>query len=361
MSIELVQVSKRFGKVVAVDKVSVEIEKGEFFTFLGPSGCGKTTTLRIIAGLEIPDEGRVIMDGADITYLPPHKRDTAMVFQNYALWPHMSVFENVAYGLKVRKYPKEEIRRKVKEVLELVRLEGLEDRYPTQLSGGQQQRVALARALVVEPKALLLDEPLSNLDAKLRIEMREELKRIQKSLNITAVYVTHDQEEAMVLSDRIAVMNRGRVVQIGSPEELYGRPRTLFVATFIGKYNILEGVVREVEGDTVSIESSGVRIIGVLPSGDVKPSVGEGAYAVFRPHGAYLKPSSDRDNEFFGKISLVSYLGEHLEVRVETKLGKMLIYLPPDFSLPLGESIRFYVPQHNVLVYPKKGEEVYSV
>ncbi|MEM0066581.1 MAG: ABC transporter ATP-binding protein, partial [Sulfolobales archaeon] len=228
MSIELVQVSKRFGKVLAVDKVSVEIEKGEFFTFLGPSGCGKTTTLRIIAGLEIPDEGRVIMDGADITYLPPHKRDTAMVFQNYALWPHMTVFENVAYGLKVRKYPKEEIRRKVKEVLELVRLEGLEDRYPTQLSGGQQQRVALARALVVEPKALLLDEPLSNLDAKLRIEMREELKRIQKSLNITAVYVTHDQEEAMVLSDRIAVMNRGRVVQIGSPEELYGRPKTLF-------------------------------------------------------------------------------------------------------------------------------------
>ncbi|MEM2414106.1 MAG: ABC transporter ATP-binding protein, partial [Sulfolobales archaeon] len=286
MSIELVQVSKRFGKVLAVDKVSVEIEKGEFFTFLGPSGCGKTTTLRIIAGLEIPDEGRVIMDGADITYLPPHKRDTAMVFQNYALWPHMTVFENVAYGLKVRKYPKEEIRRKVKEVLELVRLEGLEDRYPTQLSGGQQQRVALARALVVEPKALLLDEPLSNLDAKLRIEMREELKRIQKSLNITAVYVTHDQEEAMVLSDRIAVMNRGRVVQIGSPEELYGRPKTLFVATFIGKYNILEGVVREVEGDTVSIESSGIRIRGVLPSSDVKPSVGEVVYAVFRPHGA---------------------------------------------------------------------------
>lgn len=361
MSIELERVSKRFGRVVAVDGVSVKIEKGEFFTFLGPSGCGKTTTLRIIAGLEVPDEGRVLMDGRDITHLPPHRRDTAMVFQNYALWPHMTVFENVAYGLKIRKYPKEEIRRRVRGVLELVRLEGLEERYPTQLSGGQQQRVALARALVVEPKALLLDEPLSNLDAKLRVEMREELKRLQRSLNITTVYVTHDQEEAMVLSDRIAVMNSGRVVQVGSPEELYGRPRTLFVATFIGKYNIVEGVVREVVDDDVTIESSGLKLRGILPAGDVRLSPGEEVYAVFRPHGVHLGPPGDRDNELSGRVSLVSFLGEHLEVRVDTALGRMLVHLPPDLRLPLGGTVRFYVPPGNVLVYPKRGEEVYSV
>lgn len=361
MSIELVEVSKRFGKVVAVDRVSVKIEKGEFYTFLGPSGCGKTTTLRIIAGLETPDEGRVLMNGQEITYLPPHKRDTAMVFQNYALWPHMTVFDNVAYGLKIRKLPKDEIRRRVREALELVRLEGLEGRYPTQLSGGQQQRIALARALVVEPKALLLDEPLSNLDAKLRIEMREELKRLQRNLNITTIYVTHDQEEAMVLSDRIAVMNWGKVVQVGSPEELYGKPKALFVATFIGKYNLLEGVVVEVKEDVVAVDSGGARILGILPSADFRLSKGEEVYTLYRPHSAYLRPPSDRDNEFFGKISLVSYLGEYIELRVDTKLGRMLIHLPPDLRVSLGESIRFYVPVHSVLVYPKKGEEIYSV
>ncbi|RLE62478.1 MAG: ABC transporter ATP-binding protein, partial [Thermoprotei archaeon] len=195
--VTLKEVSKKFGKVVAVDKASIEVDHGEFFTLLGPSGCGKTTTLRIIAGFEIPDEGRVIFDEEDVTFKKPYERGCAMVFQNYALWPHMTVYDNVAYGLKIRKVPKEEIKKRVKEVLDLVGLTGLENRYPLQLSGGQQQRVALARALVIEPKVLLLDEPLSNLDAKLRLRMREEIRKIQRDLNITTIYVTHDQEEAM--------------------------------------------------------------------------------------------------------------------------------------------------------------------
>jgi ABC-type spermidine/putrescine transport systems, ATPase components len=192
--VELRNVSKSFGKVRAVDNASLRVEHGEFFSVLGPSGCGKTTLLRLISGLEFPDSGRIYFDGRDVTDLPSFKRETGMVFQNYALWPHMTVFENIAYGLKIRKYDKNRIKEKVKEVLKLVKLEGMEERYPTQLSGGQQQRVALARALVIEPKILLLDEPLSNLDAKLRVEMREEIKRIQKHLGLTAIYVTHDQE-----------------------------------------------------------------------------------------------------------------------------------------------------------------------
>jgi len=229
--IKLEGISKYYGNVVAVDDVNLEINKGEFFTLLGPSGCGKTTTLRIIAGFEIPDKGHVYFDDEDVTFLKPYKRNTAMVFQNYALWPHMTVFENVAYGLKIRKkelgLTDEEIKKRVQWALELVKLSGFENRYPLQLSGGQQQRVALARALVVQPRVLLLDEPLSNLDAKLRIEMREELKRIQKALGITTIYVTHDQLEAMSMSDRIAVMNKGRVVQIGTPRELYLYPKSL--------------------------------------------------------------------------------------------------------------------------------------
>ncbi|MCD6348969.1 MAG: ABC transporter ATP-binding protein, partial [Candidatus Korarchaeota archaeon] len=221
VSIRTVELTKVFGDVVAVDHVSLEIKHGEFFTLLGPSGCGKTTFLRTIAGLEMADEGRIYFDDQDITDLPAHLRGTGMVFQNYALWPHMNVFDNIAYGLKIRKVPKSEIEKKVKEVLKLVKLEGLEKRTPHQLSGGQQQRVALARALVINPRVLLFDEPLSNLDAKLRIEMRAELKRIQRDLGITAIYVTHDQEEAMSISDRIAVMNRGRVMQVGTPKEIY--------------------------------------------------------------------------------------------------------------------------------------------
>ena len=238
VSVELRDVSKRWeGFELRVD---ISVRDGEFLTLLGPSGCGKTTTLRIIAGLERPDTGKVLFSGRDVTELRPYERNIGIVFQDYALFPHMTVFKNIAFGLEMRGLPKEEIRRKVEWALELVGLSGFENRYPEQLSGGQQQRVALARALVIEPEVLLLDEPLSNLDAKIRERLRSEIRRIQRELGITTIYVTHDQEEAMAISDRIAVMNVGRIEQVGEPLELYYRPRTEFVARFLGTSNIVE-------------------------------------------------------------------------------------------------------------------------
>lgn len=251
--VELRNVVKKFGKVIAVDHVNLKIDDGEFFSLLGPSGCGKTTTLRIIAGLEFPDEGEVVIDDKVVTYLHPKDRDVAMVFQNYALYPHMTVYENIAFPLEVRKKQQgltnEEIRKRVVEIARLLGIEDLLDRYPSQLSGGQQQRVALARALVRNPKVWLLDEPLSNLDAKLRVLMRGELRRLQKTLKITTIYVTHDQVEAMSMSDRIAVMNKGRVVQVGTPDDLYYRPADVFVATFIGSppMNLINCELRELD------------------------------------------------------------------------------------------------------------------
>ena len=235
----------------AVDNVSLEIEPGEFVTLLGPSGCGKTTTLRMIAGFETPSSGDVYIGEDKVTTLPPDKRDTAMVFQSYALFPHYDVFNNISFGLRLRNVKEEEITRKTKAIMELVGLEGLENRFPNQLSGGQQQRVALARALIVEPSVLLFDEPLSNLDAKLRVSMRNEIKRIQRRLGITSIYVTHDQSEAMALSDRIIIMNKGVIEQIGTPKEIYNHPVSEFVADFVGRSNFLKGrVVAFVDGTT---------------------------------------------------------------------------------------------------------------
>jgi spermidine/putrescine ABC transporter ATP-binding subunit len=239
--IELRSVTKRFGKVEAVKDLDLSIEKGQLFCLLGPSGCGKTTTLRMIAGFEIPTKGRIIVQGEDITDLSPNKRNTGMVFQNYALFPHMTVFKNMAYGLENRKVSKNEIRRRVGTALEMVDMVGMEDRYPRQLSGGQQQRVAVARVLVMEPKILLFDEPLSNLDAKLRLQMRAEIRNLQKKVGITSLFVTHDQEEALSIADTVVVMDRGVIVQIGSPSEIYDAPRTRFMADFIGTSNIFEG------------------------------------------------------------------------------------------------------------------------
>ena len=247
VSVTLDNVTKRFGDVTAVDGVSLRIEKGELFFLLGPSGCGKTTLLRMIAGFYPPDGGRILFDDRDVSGVPPHRRNTGMVFQNYALWPHMSVFKNVEYGLTVRDLPADERDRRVKRALGMVQMEAYAERSPNQLSGGQQQRVALARALVIEPDAVLLDEPLSNLDAKLRLEMREQIRRLHGDLGVTMIYVTHDQKEALSMADRMAVLDGGRVSQVGEPRALYTRPASRFVAGFIGETNFIEGQVTRVD------------------------------------------------------------------------------------------------------------------
>lgn len=254
--LELKNLSKRFGKTVALEDIDLEIKTGEFVSFLGPSGCGKTTALRVIAGLVKPDRGTVRINGQDVTEVPPRFRNLGMVFQNYALFPHMNVFENLAFGLRVEKMDGATIRRKVEEALATVKLSGLKDRFPHQISGGQQQRVALARALVKNPEILLMDEPLSNLDAKLRQQMRNEIRLIQKKLDITAIFVTHDQEEAISMSDRVVIMQQGKIVQVGTPIEIYEEPRDIFVADFIGKTNILEGVIETGSGGKFSLKLS---------------------------------------------------------------------------------------------------------
>ena len=262
VSLELKEIKKSFTEGEAVlDNISLEISKGEFITLLGSSGCGKTTTLRIIAGLEQPDAGSVWLDGREVTGLEPNQRDVNTVFQNYALFPHMNVAENIGYGLKLKKVPKSEIRKKVSQMLELVQLEGYEKRKPSELSGGQKQRVAIARALVNNPKVLLLDEPLGALDLQLRRAMQIELKHLQKKLGITFIYITHDQEEAINMSDRIAVMRDGRIEQIGTPDEIYNHPKTSYVATFVGNANILHGVAENIQGENAIVKIGNDRVI----------------------------------------------------------------------------------------------------
>ena len=276
--VDLEDMTKRFGNITAVDHVSFSVEHGELFVLLGPSGCGKTTTLRIIAGLETPDLGRVLFNGKDVTHVPARRRNVAMVFQSYAVWPHMKVFDNIALPLKVRKLPREEIEKRVKFVAEMLQITNLLDRYPFQLSGGERQRVAVARALAVEPEVLLMDEPLSNLDALLRVQARAELKKLQRALKITTIYVTHDQVEAMVLADRIAIMNKGKIMQVGTPDEIYNKPANRFVAHFIGSppMNFFEGIVEEdgvnagfakIPFKNIPVELIGKRVVvGIRPS-----------------------------------------------------------------------------------------------
>jgi len=357
VAVRLLKVTKRFKDVVAVDKVTINIRHGEFFTFLGPSGCGKTTTLRLIAGLEYPDQGRIFFNDEDVTELPPYRRNTGMVFQNYALWPHMTVFDNIAYGLKIRGLPKKEIRDRVCRVLELIKLKGLEHRYPTQLSGGQQQRVALARALVIEPQVLLLDEPLSNLDAKLRIEMREEIKRLQRQLGITTIYVTHDQEEAMVISDRIAVMNEGKVMQVGTPEELYKRPKNLFVATFLGRCTVIEGVVEGTTPDGYVIlvsEEGALRLKGTPPSGDIRLKEGERAVAIMRPQDFSLEEPKKPFNVIEGVVDWLSFVGPYVELRVNYHGRRFLINVPSDFKIAGGRRFKAFIPCDATVIFPLK-------
>ncbi|MEW5958297.1 MAG: ABC transporter ATP-binding protein [Chloroflexota bacterium] len=308
------------GIVRAVDQANISIAEGEFVTLLGPSGCGKTTTLRLIAGFEFPTEGQIILDGEIINEQPPNQRDMAMVFQSYAIFPHLNVFENIAYGLKIQRLAREVIRQKVRRVLELTELTGLEKRAPNALSGGQQQRVALARALVMEPKVLLMDEPLSNLDAKLREVMRTEIRRIQQRLGITSVYVTHDQLEAMTLSDRIVVMNQGRIEQIGTPQEIYRQPQTVFVADFIGRTNFVDGVVRGINGDAVAIEVFGQTLTVLKPDSPV--SVGRSVRLVVRPEAVQ---AVEAGGQFQGVVTWASYHGNAVEYEVEVGSQRLII------------------------------------
>jgi spermidine/putrescine ABC transporter ATP-binding subunit len=317
--IEFRDVTKRYGTLVANDRLSLTIRRGELMTLLGPSGCGKTTALRCLTGTNHPDDGRIFLDGKDVTDVPTHQRELGMVFQNFALFPHMTVADNVGFPLMIRNLPKEERGTRAIEALRLVRLEGYVGHYPRQLSGGQQQRVGLARALVYHPKVLLLDEPLSNLDAKLREEMRFEIKEVVTRLGITAMYVTHDQGEALALSDRVAIMNRGRLEQLGTPEEIYESPRSRFVAEFIGLSNFLEGQVQAVRGPEMVVTANGLQVSTPALSG-----VGQGQKVLLflRPNEIEILPpqTPPETNLFEARVEKATYLGDTMDYRL--RLGQ---------------------------------------
>jgi len=315
-SVQLQNISKSFKDVVVVKDVNLTIKDGEFFSLLGPSGCGKTTILRMMAGFYVPTIGKILFDNKDVSILPPNKRNTAMVFQNYALFPHMTVFENVAFGLRARKIQNPERQERVRNALELVNLAELENRHVTQLSGGQQQRVALARAIVIEPKILLLDEPLSNLDAKLRRETREQIQKLQRKLKITTIYVTHDQEEALTLSDRIALMNEGVCQQIGTPFEIYNHPANAFVAKFIGRSNLFNGTVINVQNDDVLVElKQGIQLIVKT---DDKLSIGQKVVLAIKPESVILHENDITGmNILKGRIITKHFNGYLIEYEID--------------------------------------------
>jgi iron(III) transport system ATP-binding protein len=316
VSVRISGVTKRFGANTVVDNVTLEIAPGELFFLLGPSGCGKTTLLRCIAGFYRPEAGTIRFSGDDITHLPPEERDTGMVFQSYALWPHMTVAENVAFGLELRKVPRAQIKSRVAEALALVKMSDRATYRPNQLSGGQQQRVALARALVIQPKCLLLDEPLSNLDAKLRLEMRAEIRRICKRAGLTALYVTHDQKEALSIADRLAIMDRGALQQVGAPQEVYLRPRNTFIAGFIGETNFVAGRIVKIGGGSVEIETGMGRMVSTVePSEPIRP--GDAVTVSLRPEIIHIgTPPPEVPNVFDGEVHDTVYLGEMAQHQV---------------------------------------------
>jgi spermidine/putrescine transport system ATP-binding protein len=344
--IQLIELSKRFAELTAVDSIELHIAAGEFFSLLGPSGCGKTTTLRMIAGFEQPTEGRILLDGVDVAYTPPHKRNVNTVFQNYALFPHLNVFDNVAFGLRRAKRPKDELKRRVGEALELVRLTGYERRRSSQLSGGQQQRVALARALVLNPAVLLLDEPLGALDAKLRKALQIELKTLQQEVGITFLYVTHDQEEALTMSDRLAVMNGGRIEQIGAPQEVYEDPETLFVADFLGVSNLMDATGRGSVDGRCRVEIGRFELeAGGGPSDVVGP-----AKLVIRPERVELEPheADSGPNCLPGMVERVVYVGSAVQVLVRVPTGEVLQALVTNTGRKLpfeqGTPVQLHLP-----------------
>jgi spermidine/putrescine transport system ATP-binding protein len=360
VEVGLYGVTKRFGDMVAVDDVTIEVGRGEFFSMLGPSGCGKTTSLRMIAGFEEPDSGRVELTGRDIVGVAPYKRNVNTVFQSYALFPHLTVADNVAFGLRRKKVSKGDIRDRVKRYLDLVQLPGYDERRPSQLSGGQQQRVALARALVNEPAVLLLDEPLGALDLKLRKQMQLELMRIQREVGVTFVYVTHDQEEALVMSDRLAVMSQGRIEQIGYPEDIYERPATRFVAGFIGTSNIIEAVVTGRVGDLLQVEAApGDRLLVGAPEGRAI-SPGDVLAFTVRPEKLRIVAESetvaDRLCTIAGTVVDVVYQGVSTQLVIRTDAGTTLVVFRQnservsDAGVPGTRARLVWDPEFNVVL-----------
>jgi len=359
--IRLVDLEKRFREVIAVDRINLRIEAGEFFSLLGPSGCGKTTTLRMIGGFEAPTGGSIELRGRDVTNDPPDRRPVNMVFQNYALFPHLNVGDNIAFGLRRKNIDKAQIRQRVHEALELVHLTGYEKRRPNQLSGGQQQRVALARALVNRPNVLLLDEPLGALDLKLRKALQIELKRVQAEVGITFVYVTHDQEEALTMSDRIAVMSHGKVEQLGTPEELYERPRTRFVADFIGTTNLLTGAV---EAADATAGTALVRLTGgdtcVVAGMDM--AIGRTVELSVRPESILIKASNGAapagPDPIRGSVEQVAYLGGNVQYQVRTNGGLAITALAPKTvqRLQVGSDVDLVWPPTEALVLAGTAE-----
>jgi spermidine/putrescine ABC transporter ATP-binding subunit len=360
VSLKLEGLDKRFGSVDAVKHVALEVGRGEFVSLLGPSGCGKTTTLRMIAGYLKPDRGRILLEGRDVTRVQPYRRDIGMVFQSYALFPHMNVADNVAFGLRMRRLPKRDILERVTEVLRQVRLEGLADRRPAELSGGQQQRVALARATVIRPRLLLLDEPLSNLDAKLRKSMQIEIRSLQESLGITTIHVTHDQSEALSLSDRVVIMNQGEIQQVGSPREVYTKPRNTFVADFVGESNLLSGHIAEVGPgtDAITVElDSGERL-----QAPAFPAAHAGARlsVVVRPEAIRVlrrRAQAPAANAFAGTVARVVYTGALSTTLVELVSGLRLSVEhqndPAEKPLEPKEAVTVILPVASLLVVPE--------
>jgi iron(III) transport system ATP-binding protein len=366
VSVRIDNITKRFGSVVAVDNLSLEIQPGELFILLGPSGCGKTTLLRTIAGFHLQDNGSIYFDGKQIDLLPPHKRNTGMVFQSYAVFPFMNVFDNVAYGLKARKIPKEKRRKRTLSAIELVRLQGFEKRRPDQLSGGQQQRVAVARAIAIEPQVLLMDEPLSNLDAKLRVEMRADIRRLQKKLGITMIYVTHDQEEALAISDKIAVMEEGRLVQVASPWEIYNKPVNPYVANFIGVTNFFECQVISADmhnhNAVIHFQGKELKIPYFLDTKEeeVMVSLRPEALEIISEH----ENTPENDASFTSKVFDLTYIGAALRITAETPAGEkfQVAVNNPNYNdlleegndlLEEGKELRIKFSIKDIIVFPK--------
>jgi iron(III) transport system ATP-binding protein len=361
VSVKFERVTKALGNSRAVDNLTLEVPAGELFFLLGPSGCGKTTALRLVAGFYTPDEGQIFLNGRDQSRVPPHKRNTGMVFQNYALWPHMDVWNNVAYGLKMRHVPETEKKTRVTRALETVQMQAYAERLPNQLSGGQQQRVALARALVIEPDVVLLDEPLSNLDAKLRVEMRAQIKEIHRNIGRTMIYVTHDQAEALSMADRVAVMRRGRIVQVGTPRQLYTRPESAFVAEFIGGTNLLPGRLEEISDLWKVKTEAGI----VKALNGAKAAVGDLVFCSVRPEAVRLQSPEESSNVAFsepmnhltGEVQSIMYLGDSEQYSLRLANGtsiRAVEYNPRTERADVGARVALQIDARDIVVLPQE-------